>query len=768
MAKSVKAKALTPIKKLINRLRPGDPGDVWQRAAQTAVVVTIVATILTVFGATSDTWQLPKMWMLVVGTAIAWICYVVMNFKRRTTQWAWHPLDILVGVFVLAVGISAATSVSWWKSVFGISGWRDQSFVMIAAGAVLYFLIARLFTGAKERMLVWWALFGSIGVSFLIHLFQLGGFSMWPEPWHSQVWFNVAEGSPRQLSILAAFFSTGMTIVTVTAQQKWSRWMAFVGVIIGWIFLLFLGQAIGWAMVAVGMMLVILQATRQKGVHAGWMIMAVVIAVSGMIAQMTKLADHSGFARPYEVTLDQRTSSQVAMTTLFHRPVLGSGPVTWYEDFVKYRDREYNQSPTWNLRFQQAGASWWQTIATLGVVGTLLWMSILVMGWWTGWQAWQKKGESWLLLGVTGSAFVFISGWFATWSLPMLLITWVGLGLTRAAMLEQSKAKSKSYASMHMLGDLAVAAVIIFSIIPISAIAASDVAMRNAQRWFDTLQSGQAANNTKALSQATSWLQRSVDWDRYNSTSLLLLANTQAIQVQQLVGQENLTEAAKSLQAMQNTLALARSRFPRDPMTFETENNLLNLLSGAMQNAAAQAKANFATLRALEPQNPIQDVGYGQTLMVERAQLIGTQSAADSTKAAALLTEALAVYQKAIEKKPEYYQAHYAHAQALVSAERYAEVFDELPVDSTAPTAQQALTYQVRAQAYVGLKKDDLAIASFKSAILAYGQDPLTYLLFSDFYSTTKKDKKSATEVLDQGLKALPGNAQLEAAKKAL
>jgi hypothetical protein len=61
MAKSVKAKALTPIKKIINRLRPGDPGDVWQRAAQTAVVVTIVATMLTVFGATSDTWQLPKM-----------------------------------------------------------------------------------------------------------------------------------------------------------------------------------------------------------------------------------------------------------------------------------------------------------------------------------------------------------------------------------------------------------------------------------------------------------------------------------------------------------------------------------------------------------------------------------------------------------------------------------------------------------------------------------------------------------------------------------
>lgn len=768
MAKSTKSKSLSPIKKIINRLRPGDHGEVWQRAAQTSIVVTIIATMLTVFGATSDTWQLPKMWVMVIGTAIAWICFVVMNVKRGTTHWSWHPLDILISLFVLAVGISAITSVSWWKSVFGISGWRDQSFVMIATGAALYFLVAKLFTGAKERMLVWWAVFGSIGVSFLIHLFQLSGFSVWPEPWRSQTWFNLIESSPRQLSILAAFFTTGLMLMIVTIKERWLKWLVVLGVIMGWMFMLFLGQAIGWAMVAIGMMLVILQSTRQKGSGQAWVLLAVIIAVTGMIAQVTKLADRSAFARPFEITLDQRTSSQVALTTILHRPVLGSGPVTWYEDFVKYRDREYNETSTWNLRFQQAGASWWQTLATLGVVGTLLWMSILALGWWTGWQAWQKKGEVWLLLGITGTVFVFVSGWFATWSLPMMMITWIGLGLTRAAMLEQSKTKAAAYTSSNMFTHLLVAALFVFCTIPITAIAGSDVAMRNAQRWFDSLQAGQATENTKALSQATAWLERSVDWDQHNNTALLLLANTQAIQVQQLVAQEQLTEAATSLQKMQQSLALARKRFPRDPMTYETENNLLNLLSGAMQNAAAQAKANFATLRALEPQNPIQDVGYGQTLMVERAQLIGTQSAADTTKATALLTEALSVYAKAIVKKPEYYQAHYAHAQALVSAERYSEVLDELPIDATTANAQQALTYQVRAQAYVGLKKDDLAIASFKSAIQAYDQDPLTYLLFADFYQTTKKDKKAALDVLDQGLKALPGNSQLTAAKKAL
>jgi tetratricopeptide (TPR) repeat protein len=363
--------------------------------------------------------------------------------------------------------------------------------------------------------------------------------------------------------------------------------------------------------------------------------------------------------------------------------------------------------------------------------------------------------------------FVFLSGWFTTWSFALIVIYWVSLGITRAGLLEAQKAKSKPYAPFQMLAEVAVIFVMIFACIPLASITASDVATRNAQRWFDTIVVGKTAENAKAISQATSWLQRAVRWDEHNNTALLLLANTQAIQVKQDVDQNNLTDAGVALQAMQTTLTTATQRFGHDPITYETANNLLNILSSVLQNAVADAKKNFAALRSIEPNNPIQDVGYGQVLMVERGQLIGSQTSADEKKAESLLTEALASYDAAIAKKPTYYQAHYAKAQALVSGERYQEALDEMPLDQTAAASQVALTYQVRAQAYAGLKKDELAVASFKSAINAYSKDSLSYILFSEYYKN-KKNTAAAKKVLEDGLVALPKDAQLLAAQKAL
>jgi tetratricopeptide (TPR) repeat protein len=103
----------------------------------------------------------------------------------------------------------------------------------------------------------------------------------------------------------------------------------------------------------------------------------------------------------------------------------------------------------------------------------------------------------------------------------------------------------------------------------------------------------------------------------------------------------------------------------------------------------------------------------------------------------------------------------------LVSGERYQEALDEMPLDQTAAASQVALTYQVRAQAYAGLKKDELAVASFKSAINAYSKDSLSYILFSEYYKN-KKNTAAAKKVLEDGLVALPKDAQLLAAQKAL
>ena len=761
-------KRTNPIKKILNAVRPHDVGASWDQAAKVTVVATILATILTVSWWNTEAWQLQKMLVFLAGISLAWVFYIIAMFKRQTHRWEWHPIDLLVVIFGLGAALSTLTSVNWWNSLFGISGWRDQSLLMILGLVGSYFLVAKLFITAADRRLLWWAILGGLTVGLLLQMFQFSGLSIFPGTWHSQSWFSVLTNSPTQLMLIAAFVATALMLIVVGAKELWAQGLGLIGVAVSWVILFYGQYAIGWAMFALGMMLVVLQVARTKMAHPRWLLIAVLLAALGMIAQLTSLADHGGVAKPVEVSLDQRTSIQVSFRTLWHRTVLGSGPATFAEDFVSYRDTAYNKTATWNVRFSQASAAWWQTIATLGLVGTMVLMAILAFGWWLGWTAWKKTGEPLFLAAILGSGFLFVAGWFSTWPLALLIAAWVGIGSARAAVYESSKVKPAKLGLWMTLVGVALPLCAIVLTVPMIRIAMSDMATKHAQNLFSQVQANQTAQNSKLLHSAETWLTRATNWDAHNTTAAVLLANTHVIRLQEEVQNKNTTAASQELQLMNTGLAAAKKAQPNEPAIYETENNLLNLLSGVVADAATRAQANFLFLRQLEPASPIHDVGYGQTLMLERSNLMSSTATANSTKTTALLTQAEAAFADALKKKPGYFQAQYAQAQAFIAAGKYSDALTALPSDGSVTTSQQlALVDQVRGQAYSGLKEDELAVSAYQASIEANNQDPLTYLLLSDFYSQ-RKDKTKATAILDQGLKALPNDSQLTAAKAAL
>jgi len=761
-----KPKKISPLKKIVHAFHKTDPGLGWEQVSKTIVAATVLLAIVIVSPWGTEAWQLPKMWVILSGAALGWITFAIACIRRRTFLWSWQPLDVLVLLFVGSVAIGSLTSVNWWASIFGVSSWRDQSLLHLLGYVGLYFFIAKTFLQSADRKILWWAMFLGLGFSFLLHFFQFNSWSILPEPWNSQVWFNILDGSPRQLSILAAVFATASMLLALTMKERWSRWLAGLGVALPWLFLFLSSQVLGWTMFALGMVLVVLHSARQKTLHPGWMITAVVLAGIGMIAQVTNVMQSSSLPRPVELSLDQRSTIQISLTTLWHRPVLGSGPTTWYEDFITYRDTNYNSTPAWNIRFVQGGSAWWQALATLGVVGSLLFLGTVVLGWWTGWRAWQKTGDVSFLLGVLGGGAVFLTGWFAPWSQVLLLMMWVGFGLTRAAVLESAKTKRQPLAPRHIAGFAVLILIMVVVKIPFLKLTASDFATQHAQALFNKLSAGQTTENTKVLEQANTWLGRAVSWDGQNATAAILLANTKALRIQNNIQREKLTEAQADLDAMNEVLQAAKLRLPHEPTIYEAENNLLNLLNGIIPNTVQKAQQNFGTLRRLEPASPIHDVGYGQTLLAERSSLTSNTSTVDRTKAEQLLTKALSVYKEALTKKADYFQAKYAYAQALVTASRFAEAIAELP-DAVSSSGQAGLVQQVQAQALAGLKQDDEAIAAFQASIASNKEDPYTYLLFSEYYRT-KKDTTKAKAVLTDGLKALPGNAQLLSAQEAL
>ena len=104
---------------------------------------------------------------------------------------------------------------------------------------------------------------------------------------------------------------------------------------------------------------------------------------SRLISSGSDQSANDGFTR--EVILDKKTAVSIAMAGLEYAkndPIsaaVGSGPGTYLYNFAKYKPAEFNNSVFWNIRFDKAGSEILEKISTLGVLGTLSYLIIIVL-----------------------------------------------------------------------------------------------------------------------------------------------------------------------------------------------------------------------------------------------------------------------------------------------------------------------------------------------------------------------------------------------------
>lgn len=82
---------------------------------------------------------------------------------------------------------------------------------------------------------------------------------------------------------------------------------------------------------------------------------------------------------PTEISLSHGVSWQIAKSSLKESPVFGSGPSTFDYSFGKFKGKEFNNSPLWNARFDSANGSFFEMLADLGLLGTLLVVIVLLI-----------------------------------------------------------------------------------------------------------------------------------------------------------------------------------------------------------------------------------------------------------------------------------------------------------------------------------------------------------------------------------------------------
>lgn len=735
----------------------GDPGLVWENLAKTWLCVGLFLTPLAVSTLTTDSWETPKLYVLLGAITLGWLAYFIAMLRRKTVSWTWHPLDWLVLCLISVVGISTITSVHIPTSLWGIGGWSSATLPAMLGFAALYFLLVQVMVKRHDQVLAWGALIGGTGVSLLFALAQFSNFSVLPAPLSDNLLVTTLSNSLPQVSVLAALVGSAVLLLWSRTRERWARWGIMLVTVISWLVLLFLGQALGWAVFAVGMMAVVLdQALLGQGANTKLLSVAVGLAAVGMIVQLTHVAQHTSLPVSGDVVLDQATSRQIAWAAFKDRPVLGSGPSTWYQDFVQFRPTSFNSSPYWSARFIKGTNEAWQLLAMGGITTVALWVGLLLMaGWWL-WQNVRRRPGALVVAGLLTVIVVVIAAVMSTWSFVLLLWLWAALGLSRSQL--QSRAEPR---------PIGVGAPLLFAAMVLGTVVLWYPALRGLFSDMAYHRGSTLYSQTKPLNQVTAALNTALAIDRKNDKALILLANAEVTQAQLATQQQQNPDLNNLLNSAVNHLNQAVAVNPRNPATYESMNNVLNRMSAVVSDAAVQANRNFVTLEGLEPTNPIHDVGDGQTLLAIRSNLLASAQSSTTSEAQAkqLLTKAAAAFQRALTKKPDYLQARFALAQALDVSGQYQDSLAQLDQVQSGMASLNAYWVQ-RTVTLVHLKNLADADVAFAQAT-SLTPDDATYLAYATALLEAKQPDKAKT-VLQAGLKLNPQSSALQDKLKSL
>jgi len=80
---------------------------------------------------------------------------------------------------------------------------------------------------------------------------------------------------------------------------------------------------------------------------------------------------------PFEVSLGQGLSFEIALKSLKENPIFGSGPSTYLYQFLKHKGTALNETAFWNVRFLNSASKFLDIFSTTGIFGTLSFLSLI-------------------------------------------------------------------------------------------------------------------------------------------------------------------------------------------------------------------------------------------------------------------------------------------------------------------------------------------------------------------------------------------------------
>ncbi|MBU0646165.1 tetratricopeptide repeat protein [Patescibacteria group bacterium] len=632
-----------------------------------------------------DPLEINKQTLLVLVSFVGLILWLGAMIFERTLVFRRGWLNLFPPLVFLAILLAAIFSQGPYLSWLGHSTEEFTSVLSFAGYLAVFFLMANVFTRLVDHQRAFAVILVSAFLAGLWGTLSLFGLNLFPGLDYAAA--NTLGGINDfvlflvVITVLANALWMSHTPESTLFHNNWFGWVEkfLVLAISGLTFtaLLLVDYSFAWILLLAGLLIsfvFVFMRLRDFPNYNRFLLPFLLIIAS--LPFLFYFGTPFKVELPIEVSPNYTATWNIARETLANdSAILGSGPGTFTYDYAKYRPLEVNQSQFWNYRFDRGASFALTSLATVGLLGALVWLLFILgtFGRTLSHIFKAREREDWL------PSFVLISGWstlIVAAFLFSLNLTSLFLIFALAGLLASRVMKASVQNTFTQSPRLGLLFSFIFVLVSVGIVS---VIFITGQRYLAEAAFGQAIrldSSGAELTQVVDELDRAAQANRFqdiyyrNLSHALLLRVGEELQSQDQ--EEQMTQARlQYIQALTgasiNAAVRATELAPHSVLNWLTRANTYREfipIIGADAEKFAMSSGEQAV--ELEPNNPANYVDLGQTyLLIADNSMAMTQSEDPEVKQEAqakvdnLLSQAEGVLLQAIELKDDYPVAHY-------------------------------------------------------------------------------------------------------------
>ncbi|MFH1767064.1 MAG: tetratricopeptide repeat protein [Patescibacteria group bacterium] len=673
--------------------------------------------------------EVNKQTLLIFLAAIAMLAWLGMMVVEKRLYFKKSSVFVVVAVLLISVALSAAFSLAPFTSWVGQAKQEYTSFLTFLGLALIFLIGSHTLSRTKTQRALWSvSLLASafIGIVAVLNQFGLSIFET-----------NLI-GSPSALGfylVSMAVLGCGLWLVANPRMSKrvlpkgWFGSLVKFAIIATVISALLVTLALDfWALwaamlIGLGIIFIFTILRAQEFPQTSRFFLPMILFVCAILFLFLPSISISRY--PTEVSLSSSSSFSIVKATLQETSWLfGSGPGTFVMDYTKHQPEIINDSLLWDERFDRAGSYFLTLLPTIGVVGTLLFLTLMLLV--AGTALWhlitKKADDEWKMTFVSFAAwsvlafgvFVYSSNMtlsFMFWLLSAIIVSQAGPATKKIAF-----SQSPRYGLLTAFLFVLVSIGLLTSMFVTGSRYAAEIAFA---RGVASDKSGSGVDSI------IEGLDRAASMNKLSDLYYRNLGNALLVKTAELIQEPDVSPSDIQMYIEASVTAAERATMlsPDYVVNWALLGDVYREVSPLVDGADELSISAYDRAVQLSPQNPKYRVMLGRAFLIYADHLNEYLTSDDEefasrakTEREAALASAETVLEEAIALKGDYAPAHYYLASVYERQGNLTEAVSRMESLRSAYQSDIGISFQL-GLLYLRQGKSDLAKAELERAL---------------------------------------------------